>query len=76
MTGEITLTGMVLPVGGVLQKVLAASRRGIRRVILPRHNFQYHLQDLPANVRASMEFIPVSHIEDALPHVFAAGSKL
>jgi ATP-dependent Lon protease len=76
MTGEITLTGTVLPVGGVVQKVLAAYRRGVRRVVLPKHNFQYNVAELPADVRASMEFISASHIEDVLPHVFSSSSKL
>lgn len=72
MTGEITLTGMVLPVGGVKEKVLAARRAGIRRVILPRPN-QADLKDLPAEVRSEMEFVPVDRIEDVLAAVFPAG---
>jgi len=65
MTGEITLTGMVLPIGGVKEKVLAARRAGIRRVILPRPN-QSDLRELPADVRQEMEFIYVDRIEDVL----------
>lgn len=76
MTGEITLTGSVLPVGGIVQKVLAAYRRGIRRVILPQHNCEYHVSEIPENIRSSMEFISASHIGDVIPHVFAALSKL
>ena len=67
MTGEITLTGLVLPIGGVKEKVLAARRAGIRRVILPASN-EKDLRELPENIRAEMEFILVERIED----VFAA----
>ena len=56
MTGEVTLTGLVLPVGGIKEKVLAARRAGIKRVILPKEN-QKDLRDLPDPVRQEMEFI-------------------
>ncbi|HEX2277015.1 MAG TPA: endopeptidase La [Candidatus Tectomicrobia bacterium] len=65
MTGEITLTGLVLPIGGVKEKVLAARRAGILRVILPREN-EKDLRELPEHVRAEMEFILVERIEDVL----------
>ncbi len=65
MTGEITLTGLVLPIGGVKEKVLAARRNGIRRVILPRDNAN-DLRELPDHVRQEMEFILAERIEDAL----------
>jgi ATP-dependent Lon protease len=65
MTGEITLTGLVLPVGGVKEKVLAARRAGLRRVILPKEN-EKDLRELPDNVREMMEFIFVERVEDAL----------
>ncbi len=63
MTGEITLTGRVLPIGGVKEKVLAARRAGIRRVILPKRNAK-DLRDLPENVRNEMEFVFVESIDD------------
>jgi ATP-dependent Lon protease len=65
MTGEITLTGLVLPVGGIKEKVLAARRAGILRVILPAQNTK-DLRDLPEAVRKEMAFIPVERIEDVL----------
>ncbi len=63
MTGEITLSGLVLPVGGIKEKVLAAARSGIKRVVLPARNEQ-DLEDLPAHVRESMQFVLVETIED------------
>jgi len=65
MTGEVTLTGLVLPIGGVKEKVLAARRAGIHRVILPRGN-QKDLRDVPEEVRKDMEFIFADRIEDVL----------
>jgi ATP-dependent Lon protease len=65
MTGEITLGGLVLPIGGVKEKVLAARRSGIRRVILPAAN-RKDLRDLPDQVRQETEFVFVERIEDVL----------
>jgi ATP-dependent Lon protease len=65
MTGEITLTGLVLPVGGIKEKILAARRAGIRRVILPKQN-EKDLRDLPEHVRAEMEFVLVERVEEVL----------
>ena len=65
MTGEITLTGLVLPVGGIKEKVLAARRVGIKRVILPREN-QKDLSELPDPVVKEIEFIFAEKIEDVL----------
>ncbi len=65
MTGEISLTGLVLPVGGIKEKVLAANRAGIRRIILPRENGK-DLDDLPDNVRKQLEVILADRIEDVL----------
>jgi ATP-dependent Lon protease len=72
MTGEITLTGLVLPIGGVKEKVLAARRAGILTVILPKGN-QKDLRDLPEHVRSEMKFIFAERVEDvlraAVPHL-------
>jgi ATP-dependent Lon protease len=65
MTGEITLTGLVLPIGGIKEKVLAARRAGIHTVIMPKAN-QKDLRDLPEQVRKEMEFIFASRVEDVL----------
>jgi ATP-dependent Lon protease len=65
MTGEITLTGLVLPIGGVKEKVLAARRAGIRRVILPRAN-EKDLRDIPEEVRREMSFVFAERVEDVL----------
>jgi ATP-dependent Lon protease len=65
MTGEVTLTGLVLPIGGVKEKVLAARRAGLKRVMLPRGN-QKDLRDLPDEVRKEMEFLFADRVEDVL----------
>jgi ATP-dependent Lon protease len=67
MTGEITLTGQVLPIGGLREKSLAAQRAGLKRVIYPREN-ESDLEELPPETRRALEFVPADTIED----VFAA----
>jgi len=70
MTGEATLRGRVLPVGGIKSKVLAAHRKGLKRVILPSRN-EADLEDLPEQTRAEMEFILVNDMADVLENAFA-----
>lgn len=65
MTGEITLSGRVLPVGGIKEKMLAAYRYGVKTVLLPKRNLQ-DLDELPAEVRESMSFIGVNHMDEVL----------
>jgi ATP-dependent Lon protease len=65
MTGEITLRGKVLPIGGIKEKVLAAHRAGIRTIILPRRN-EADLDDLPEELRQQLEIHPVDRVEEAL----------
>lgn len=65
MTGEITLTGLVLPIGGVKEKVLAARRAGMKRVILPQAN-EKDLRDVPETVQKELEFLFVERVEDVL----------
>ena len=72
MTGEITLRGQVLPVGGIKEKVLAAHRAGLHTVILPRRNEQ-DLDDLPEEVRKQMEFVLVDRVEEVLKSALRDG---
>ena len=65
MTGEITLRGRVLPVGGIKEKMLAAHRFGVKRVILPAKN-ERDLEELPDNVRKALTFFPVKHMDEVL----------
>ncbi len=71
MTGEITLSGLVLPVGGIREKALAAKRLGIKTFILPMLN-EPDLKELPEEIRREMRFVPVSTLQQvlavALPH--------
>ena len=71
MTGEITLRGKVLPVGGIKEKVLAARRAGIKQVIMPRHN-EHDLADIPALLRRDVEFIFVDDVGQLLRNVFTS----
>jgi ATP-dependent Lon protease len=70
MTGELTLTGQVLPIGGVREKVLAAQRAGLKRVILPSENEQ-DLDELPAGTRKEMQFTLADSIDDVLAVAFS-----
>ncbi len=65
MTGEITLSGAVLPVGGIKEKVLAAHRAGIKKIILPKEN-ERDLEDVPEDARNKLQFVPVETIEEVL----------
>nr|MBA3601685.1 hypothetical protein [Acidobacteriota bacterium] len=65
MTGEITLSGLVFPVGGIKEKVLAAHRAGIRRIILPERN-EADTEDIPEDVRKELEIIPAKRVSDVL----------
>jgi ATP-dependent Lon protease len=68
MTGEISLRGKVLPVGGIKEKMLAAHRAGMKRVLLPKRN-ERDLDELPKEIRDSMEFCPISTMDEILPLV-------
>ena len=69
MTGELTLTGQVLAIGGLREKVLAAQRAGLKRIVLPREN-EHDLDDLPAETKRELEFILVDSIEEVLAVAF------
>jgi len=75
MTGEITLTGQVLPIGGVRDKVLAAQRAGITKVILPKEN-EADLDDLPRDVRKQMTFVLADHVDEVMEAAFAEADVL
>jgi ATP-dependent Lon protease len=65
MTGEITLRGKVLPVGAIRDKVLAAHRGGIKKVMIPKDN-ERDLLEVPAEIRETLEIVPVEHVDDVL----------
>ena len=67
MTGEITLRGRVLAIGGIKEKILAAHRGGIKKVIIPKEN-KKDLKDIPATVLKAIEIVPVEHMDEVLPH--------
>ena len=70
MTGEITLRGRVLPIGGLKEKLLAAKRGLITRVIIPREN-EKDLKEIPRRIREGLEIIPVEHMDEVLSIVFS-----
>jgi ATP-dependent Lon protease len=67
MTGEITLSGQVLPIGGLKEKVLGAKRAGISRILFPKRN-EMDLDDIPKEIRETMEFVPVEQLSEVLEH--------
>ena len=69
MTGEITLRGRILPIGGVKEKVLAAYREGIRTIILPKDNVR-DIEEIPEQIRSQLTFVPVTSMDEVLPHVW------
>ena len=75
MTGEITLRGRVLPVGGIKAKVLAAHRAGIERVVLPKKN-ERDVDDVPEEARKALEFIFVDDVSEALAETLEANVHL
>jgi ATP-dependent Lon protease len=73
MTGEITLSGLVLPVGGIREKAMAARRFGIRTFVLPKLN-EPDLSELPDEVRRDMTFVPVETLEEVVAVAFKGGA--
>ncbi len=67
MTGEITLRGRVLPIGGLKEKLLAALRGGIKKVLIPEDNAK-DLAEIPASVKNGLEIVPVARMDEVLPH--------
>jgi ATP-dependent Lon protease len=70
MTGEVTLTGKVLPIGGLKEKLIAAYKAGVKKALIPSKNYDRDLKDIPDEVKNSMKIIGVSHIEEVLKEVF------
>ena len=70
MTGEVTLRGRVLPIGGLKEKLLAALRGGITKVLIPSEN-EKDLVEIPANITEGLEIVPVSHVDEVLSHALA-----
>jgi len=73
MTGELSLTGQVLPIGGLREKTVAARRNGIKTIIIPKAN-ERDLEDIPDHVKAGIKFIPVKKAEEVMELAFAAGA--
>src|SRR6202000_913423 len=67
MTGEISLRGRVMPIGGLKEKLLAALRGGLKTVLIPKDN-ERDLPEIPENVKKGLEIIPVSHADEVLMH--------
>jgi ATP-dependent Lon protease len=67
MTGEITLRGRVLPIGGLKEKLLAALRGGLKKVLIPEDNAK-DLAEIPDNVKSGLEIVPVARMEEVLRH--------
>ena len=74
MTGEITLRGAVLPIGGLREKSIAASRSGLVKIYIPEENTR-DIDDIPEEVRSKLEIIPVSDISEILNDIFKPESK-
>ena len=69
MTGELSLTGQVLPIGGLKEKTVAAHRNGIKEIIIPKENLR-DLDEIPENVKKGIKFHPVSSMDEVLKIVF------
>lgn len=74
MTGEITLRGRVLPIGGLKEKSLAAHRAGLKKVIMPKDN-EKDIDEIPESVRDELEFVPVEHMDEVLKHALVGEKK-
>ncbi|HHW37626.1 MAG TPA: endopeptidase La [Bacillales bacterium] len=74
MTGEITLRGRVLPIGGLKEKSLAAHRAGLKTIIIPKEN-EKDLEDIPESVKEDLTYIPVEHLDEVLEHALTGEGK-
>ena len=73
MTGEITLRGRVLAIGGLKEKLLAALRSGVKTVLIPQEN-EKDLADIPDNVKSALEIIPISTVDEVLAHALTGAA--
>ena len=69
MTGEVSLSGDVLPIGGLKEKLIAAHKAGMCKVLIPAKNYERDLDDIPKEVKDSLEIIGVSRIEEVLKQI-------
>ena len=70
MTGEVTLTGKVLPIGGLKEKLIAAYKAGVKKALIPQKNYLRDLEDIPDEVKDNIKIIGVSHVNDVLKEIF------
>lgn len=70
MTGEVTLTGKVLPIGGLKEKLIAAYKAGVTKALIPQKNYERDLEDMPDEVKENINIIGVSHVKDVLKEIF------
>ena len=77
MTGEITLRGRILPIGGLKEKILAAHRGGIKKVIIPKEN-EKDLKDIPSTISKQIDIVTADHMDEVLSHalILGEGEKL
>ncbi|MCK4737568.1 MAG: endopeptidase La, partial [Sulfurimonas sp.] len=69
MTGEVSLSGDVLPIGGLREKLIAAHKAGMSKVLIPSKNYERDLEDIPKEVRDSLEIMPVNKVEEVLEQI-------
>jgi ATP-dependent Lon protease len=70
MTGEVTLTGKVLPIGGLKEKLIAAYKAGVKKALIPSKNVERDLDDIPHEVKDNIKIIGVSHVDEVLKEIF------
>jgi ATP-dependent Lon protease len=70
MTGELTLTGKVLPIGGLKEKLIAAYKAKVKKVLIPKKNYERDLKDIPSEVKKGIEIVPVQNIQEVFKHGF------
>ena len=74
MTGEITLRGNILPIGGLIEKLLAAKRNDIKTVLIPKNN-EVDLKEIPDKVKEGLKIVTIGQVEEAIPYVFVDNTR-